>query len=297
MTDLIIGGCSNYSWNEIKYWVNSIRKTSFSGDVVLVTTKLDDETSRILKSKDVIVHTYNSANAIAPHVERLFHIWDYLDKVDVSVKYNHIITTDVRDVVFQSDPSLYLRDNLSFYGKKMICSSEGLVYKDEPWGSNNYKQAFGPFFYEKIKDKLIYNVGTLAGEAQFMTGFLLNLFQLSINRPIPIVDQAVFNFMINSSPYKEVTNKAKNVDGWAIQLGTTELAIEAGSGDIGLQCKQNPSMYVTYLLNYKDEQPLILDNQIWATKEKERWKRFVVVHQYDRIPELKEKIENLYGVE
>ena len=31
--DIIIGGASNYSWNHLKYWINSIAKSGFTGDV------------------------------------------------------------------------------------------------------------------------------------------------------------------------------------------------------------------------------------------------------------------------
>ena len=29
--DLIIGGASNYGWNELKYWINSIQRSGFAG--------------------------------------------------------------------------------------------------------------------------------------------------------------------------------------------------------------------------------------------------------------------------
>ena len=30
--DLIIGAYTNYNWDQIKYWVNSIEKSGFTGD-------------------------------------------------------------------------------------------------------------------------------------------------------------------------------------------------------------------------------------------------------------------------
>jgi hypothetical protein len=36
--DLIIGGASNYTWDQLKFWVNSIKKTGFDGDIVIVGT-------------------------------------------------------------------------------------------------------------------------------------------------------------------------------------------------------------------------------------------------------------------
>jgi hypothetical protein len=38
--DLIIGGASGYTWDQLKYWVNSIQLSGFAGDVVLVATNI-----------------------------------------------------------------------------------------------------------------------------------------------------------------------------------------------------------------------------------------------------------------
>ena len=40
MKDLIIGGASNYTWDQLKYWVNSIKLSGFKGDIVLVATNI-----------------------------------------------------------------------------------------------------------------------------------------------------------------------------------------------------------------------------------------------------------------
>jgi hypothetical protein len=88
---------------------------------------------------------------------------------------------------------------------------------------------------------MIYNVGTIAGQFDYVKDLLLMIFQMSINRPIPIVDQAVFNYLVSQQPYLNKILKTTNRDGWAIQLGVTEEAIKAGSGDIGLKAKNDPS--------------------------------------------------------
>jgi hypothetical protein len=54
--DLIIGGASGYTWDQLKYWVNSIQLSGFAGDVVLVATNITKETIDKLTSKGVIQH-------------------------------------------------------------------------------------------------------------------------------------------------------------------------------------------------------------------------------------------------
>ena len=56
--DLIIGAASNYTWNELKYWVNSIRASKFEGDVVIVGTNMTRETIDKLTSEGVVLQLY-----------------------------------------------------------------------------------------------------------------------------------------------------------------------------------------------------------------------------------------------
>jgi len=287
--DIIIGGASNYSWDHLKYWINSIKKSGFTGDVILVATNISKETIDMLTNKGIMLSLYGqkqedgsflSHSNGAPHVERMFYLWNTLNQLDKN-DYRYVITTDTRDVVFGKNPSDWLKNNLK--QKKLVCSSEGLKYENEPWGNNNLLETFGPFFHNILKEELIYNVGTIAGEFDYVKDLLLMIFQMSINRPIPIVDQAAFNFLIQQEPYKDIIYKATNKDRWAIQLGTTLPAIEAGYGDIGKLCKENPTELISYQMKYMDDQPDI-DNL-----------DFTIIHQYDRVPSLKDRIEKLYA--
>jgi len=287
--DIIIGGASNYSWEHLKYWVNSIAKSGFTGDVILIATNITKETIDKLSERGVKVSLYGKRQEDgsfkadskgAPHVERFFYIWNTLNQLDKN-EYRYVITTDTRDVVFGKNPSDWLRANLKH--KMLVCSSEGLKYEDEPWGNQNLLETFGPFFHNILKGNIIYNVGTIAGEFDYVKDLLLMIFQMSINRPIPIVDQAVFNFLIQQEPYKDVIHKAANKDRWAVQLGTSLAAVKSGHGDIGKICQQNPTELISYQMKYTDDQPDV-DNL-----------DFTIIHQYDRVNGLKDKIEKLYG--
>lgn len=307
--NLIIGAAYNYDWNQLKYWVNSIKKTGFEGDVVIVGSNLKKDTIDKLTSRGVKLCLYGkqesngdvvSQQAAAPHVERFFHIWNFLDSVGIN-EYGYVITTDTRDVIFQKDPVEWLQSqtissstDMGMIDHILVCSSEGMRYANEPWGNKNLLEAFGPFFHNKLKNKLIYNVGTIAGDYDTVRGMMLMIFQMSINRPIPIVDQAVFNFLINTDPYDRIAYKTSNFDAWAIQLGTSFAAVESGRGDLGKQ-------YIFRLVDeydkiYEDTQPKICENGYVSYAPNEEYdEKFVIVHQWDRVPSLAEKIETLYG--
>ena len=291
-TDLIIGGASGYDWNKLKYWVNSIKATGFSGDIVLVATNITAQTIQTLVDNGVKLYLYGkkqpngdivNESKAAPHVERFFYIWDYLESNPN--KYRFVTITDTRDVIFQRDPTIFLSQRLVIL-KEMVCSSEGICYENEPWGRENLRQTFGEYFYQKNKHWMIYNVGTIAGYYVCVKDFINLLFQSSINRPIPIVDQAVFNYLINLSPFNRQILKTNNTHDWAIQLACTRLAVEAGSGDIGAEGNLD-----VYEKSYEDIQPTI-DGAIVTN---DTGSEYCIVHQWDRIPSLKLEIEKKYG--
>jgi hypothetical protein len=293
MKNLIIGGASNYTWDQLKYWVNSIKMSGFEGDIVLVGTNYTKATIDKLVAEGVklALHGKQQPNgdvtAIstnAPHVERFFHIWNFLNSTEE--KYAYVVTTDTRDVVFQSDPTLWLNDYI--LGSSLVASSEGMKYKNEPWGNQNLLDTFGPFFHNILKEQTIYNVGTIAGDFEYVKDLMLMIFQTSINRPIPVVDQAVYNFLLSVSPYKDDTFFTNNSDKWAIQLGTTIGAVKAGKGDLGTVFMRNPNDYEKI---YEDNQPTIEDGFV----KNFLGEKYCIVHQYDRVPGLREQIERIYG--
>ena len=291
MKDLIIGGATNYSWNELQYWINSIKKSGFDGDVVLVGTNMKKETIDKLTSLGVRLSLYGNKNeagdveaksGLPPHVERFFYIWDFLSKTKET--YNHVIVTDTRDVIFQTNPSDWLKENMWVH--ELVAASEGMRYKNEPWGNTNLFQSFGGYFHNKLKDNYIFNVGVIAGTQIYVTSLMLMIFQMSLGRPIQIVDQAVYNFILDLPVIKKYTQFTYATDSWAINLGTTLEAVKAGSGDLG-KYASDPVGMKEYMMNYEDVQPKILDD---GSVVNDKGLKYAVVHQWDRVPALKEKI-------
>jgi hypothetical protein len=290
--DLIIGGASGYNWDQLKYWINSIRKTGFAGDVVLVATNMTSETIKKLSEEGVKLALYgkvtDNGDVIAPdnnapHVERFFYIWNFLNQnID---EYDNVIATDTRDVIFQSDPSVWLKDNLG--KRKLVASSECMKYSDEPWNDNNLREAFGPFFHNHYRNMTIYNVGVVAGKAAYMRDLFFMIFQMSVNRPIPIVDQVVFNVLVQQKPFSDIFNFTNNSEAWAVQLGSSLEAVKSGAGDLGMSIAHNPSNIISYQAKYNDKQPVLSDDGYVVNVDGDR---FCIVHQYDRTHAWTDKI-------
>lgn len=294
--DLVIAAACGYEYDQLKNWVNSLRRTGFEGDVVLVGTNLKKETINKLTAEGIELALYGTPNArgdieahksgIEPHVERFFYIWNYLNNTD---GYRFVITTDVRDVVFQENPSTWLKNQKGLWS--LYVGNEGLAYENEPWGSANLYNTFGPFFHQHLKEKTIFNVGVIAGVSETLRDFMMMIFQMSVNRPLRICDQATFNFLINLVPYVDETKFCFHEDGFVTHLGTSRDAIIAGKGDIGQNYMHDPAALVKYDKDYFEDQPTYKDGIVYN----KAGEKFVIVHQYDRIPELKDQVDKLYG--
>lgn len=121
------------------------------------------------------------------------------------------------------------------------------------------------------------------------------IFQLSLGRPIPICDQAVYNYIISYvHPFNNLSYKTSHADGFTANMGTTIEAVKSGSGDLGALCKDNATELAKYTLNYQDYQPRISDDGIVLTPTNTP---YAIVHQWDRCPTLKKLIEQKYGDE
>lgn len=285
MTDLIVGCYTNYNWDQIKHWANSIDQSGFKGDKAVVVFNSDFETVEQLLSRNFNIFAFNRDDdkkeffypaQFSIVVQRFFHLWQYVNKISETKKYKNIITTDVKDVVFQSDPSVWLKKNLGT--KKILVSSESLLYKDEDWGAANMQASF-PMLWQQMMDKTIYNCGVLAGDITVMKDLFLNIFLTCLGLPGQIPggggpDQAALNILLSLDPWNKITKFATSEDGWACQAGTTAdpLKIE----------KLRPHLI--------EPEPL-WDGEFATTS---KGQRFAVLHQYDRIPTWKETVQKKY---
>ena len=277
MKDLIVGCATNYDWSKLKYWVNSINRSGFEGDKVLILMNCDKDTVKKISDSGFSIIAFNQDSngnlsynsSMMVHVERFFHIYNILkDNL-----YRYIITTDVKDVIFQQNPSEWLENNLA-HSEDLVFSSESIKYKDEPWGNQNLMETFGPQIYEDFKNNTIFNVGVLAGRGYAMKDLMMNIFASCIHRPIKICDQSTFNFLISQHPYLKTSMYTKSEDGWACQLGTTA----------------DPSKIEQFRPFLLEPSPKMEGDKVLTSEGKE----YIIVHQYDRVPEWKKVIEAKY---
>ena len=276
--DLIIGAFKNYNFEQLKPWIHSINECGFKGDKVLIAIDASPETITKITQAGFTAVPAQSISGSMFHMERFIHIYDFLkNRTD---EYRFVVTTDVRDVVFQSDPMDHLEWHIGqgYTNNQLIAVSECIKIKDEPWNRDNIIKSFGNYFYENVKDYEVLNVGTLAGSSYHVCDLCAALYQLSLNRADWVADQAAYNILMDWAPYKEHTAITGLDDGFCCNLHVTHKP-----GD-----KERFAPYIT-------ETPPVFENgRVYCVVSGEP---YAIVHQYDRDPAMKKYFEDKYGVE
>jgi hypothetical protein len=276
MKDLVIGCSHGYSWKNLNFWIKSINASGFVGDKVLIVKDCSDDTIRsveehgfkVIKADRSIIKNSRASELMPIHVERFIYIYDFLKNNN----YRYVITTDVRDVIFQKNPIEFIEQNIN--DKNLLFASESMLYHHEVWGNKNLHKTFGDYIYNDFKETEIYNVGVLAGKGAAIRDIALNIFIASCRGGTPICDQSTFNVMIATSPYKETSLYLKSKDAWAAQIGTID----------------DPSRMEHNSQFLLEERPIIKNNKILNFEEKE----FYIVHQYDRNYLMNKMVEETY---
>lgn len=283
MQDAIIGAVDLYQWADIKNWVNSINLSGFVGRKILLVYRVADELKANAIQQGFEVYEVNHDQFGTPidhgknghksevHAMRFYHTWQLIQELGVD-SFNRIIATDVRDVIFQTNPSIWLDNNLGDY--EMIAPSEGILYHTEPWNESNITNSFGPFAWEHMtKDMTVCNVGTIAGKASFFAQFAFILWSLTKGHSIPS-DQSGFNLLAQTI-LKDKIKIIRSEEGWCASCATTL--------EPKYQWLQDKLM---------DPIPLVNSDGTVTTTD---GTPFALVHQYDRVPALNDLINTKYA--
>lgn len=290
MKDLIIGSITNYTFEDIRNWVVSLERSGFTGHKLMMVYDVDNDVVKELVARKFSVfsfgfdqntlrHTYSRPNYNIV-VDRFLNTWKLLNELDLRDKENirNVILTDVKDVIFQRNPSktLDLLDD-----QILFASSEGITYEHESWGNQNMKLSF-PWAHEFMQDKIIYNAGVIAGRLETIKELCLAIYNMIAYMPAHIPggggpDQAAYNILLRHSYYKENAVFMNHKSGWAAQLGTTA----------------DPNKIDSYRPHITGGLPVIKDGMVYT----EDGILFDIVHQYNRVPELNQIVNERYANE
>jgi hypothetical protein len=270
--DIIVSGFSNFGVKKLTPWFNSMKRVGFEGDILCVIYGKNPEMLNAIdffsKFFNLIVIEGNSTREIV--VDRFKDIKNYLlNKKDM---YRYVFATDAGDVVFQLNPSIYVEKKLS-KKYKILCGSESIHYKNESWGNKNMFDCF-PNYYDFMKEKIIYNAGTISGEIDTICNLFEDIYFMSSSCLSSPPDQAAFNILIQTK-YNDVCYFSNIEDGYATQCNTTA----------------NPRLLAEYG-HFLLEKPILKNGIAYNSK----MEKTCLLHQYQNVPIFYEEVIERYNL-
>jgi hypothetical protein len=261
----ILGCITKYKPEDIKPYVESIHQSGFKGRKVMMVYDIPQETIDYLKSKGWDLYQ----NELQQHIilQRFRDIYKLLQSFGDEI----IIWTDVKDVIFQTDPTKWIEENMD---GEIMSFSECVIFKDDEWACVNAGTSF-PMEWEWLQHKPSYCAGTIVGEADYLKDLFIDIYRWSMttSNPDQLSDQAAYNILINLNQFNDVVQFVTQEEGFVTQLGTV-LVKKDVFGDKLLE----PT-------------PIVDDN---FTIRNQKGEPFCLVHQYDRLPVLKKFFYNKY---
>jgi len=306
--DIVIAASDRYGWPQLRNWVLSLADTGFGGRVVIVAYRIDEDTVGRLSEHGVEIVRASSDHLSrpidyrswerralvpnrlrrlwklvlgtdVPHIGhnavfhfRFFHYWQFLATTNHADAY--VVASDVSDVVFQKNPSIWLRNNAAPF--KLISSSESLRHCDEPWNCETFSRCYGsPILNRVLRDRLVSNAGVVAGEAAFVRDLFLNVYLMTFASAFSNSDQAAMNLLLSLEPNRSEVRVTTSHDAWACQAGTTA----------------DPRKIVSFRPHLRDPEPYFRDGLVYNAAGT----KYCIVHQYNRVPEWKLVIDARYA--
>ena len=258
----IIGCITKYGVEQIKPFVESIERSGFSGDKLMLVYEITQDTIEYLNSKGwTLIQSEPQQHII---LQRFRDMYQVLHQYETDV----VIWVDVKDIVFQKDPTEWLNKNMN---KDILAFSESLKFGDEEWARLNAGTSF-PMEWDWLQNEEIHCAGTIVGKKEAIRDLFISIYRWSLttSNQEQLADQAAYNILIRLHQFKDIVQFVKQQEGFAAQL---HLKLKKGGN-----------------LPYTEELVTIDGDEVKNSKGE----LFTLVHQYDRNEELKKLIENKY---
>lgn len=256
---LILGLAAGYHFEDVRPFLVSLRQTGFAGRCVLFASSTTRETERMQAYGATVIPFRRSGTRghLSYNAYRYFLYRDYLD--GPGANWRRVLLTDVRDVLFQSDPMSHPWPA----GLNATLEDRRMSLGRCPYNSLWIRHHLGADALEQVADRPISCSGTSIGDLGAMRNYLTAMTErLEPYTPAEMsagYDQGVHNHLLHTGALGGVT--LHDNSGPILTLAYRQQ--EAETDDAGR------------VLN---------DAGVPA----------VMVHQYDRIPALHAQLRRLY---
>ncbi len=273
--DIVLAAAGGYSWEQIDVWALSLVKSGYKGIGAVIIYEnanannpgANEQVIANLKSIGFQVITMPLRGSVFN--QRFYDFAEVLGPALNDLRY--AIVTDIRDVCFQSDPTAWIEKNMK-KGKQFLAVSEGIQFKNESWNADNVKSGY-PTLAGRVMDKLVYNVGVLAGDAKAVADLCLAVGMTAKSSGFNVADQSGYNILLDMEPYRAAAQLIQSEDGFACQAGTFA----------------DPNKIDRFRPHLQEPEPVLTDEGVTTAGGL----LYPIVHQYDRVPTWNAKIREL----
>jgi|SRR5208282_1964399 len=280
MKDLVTSVVTNYDWSAFRAYANSLSRCGFQGEKLLFVRNITQEArDNLIKLGFRLIDHYATRDELVRELNDYYELGrsrfrilaTYLaDHVD---EYRYIVATDMRDVIFQSDPSVWLAN----HEHDLVCAHESWLIRNEPWNSKWMRDGG----YAGFDNCEALCSGTFAGTSRAM----LEVFTyMALKTRDGLADQGTFNYLIRTR-FKDIAYIPRYREGFTATCAAFRTNDFASGVVKSLEDQGYPSRPT-------DEIPLF--NKKTGTVMTSSSMPFCIVHQYDRDVNWKEIIERKY---
>lgn len=258
----IVSSLTNYGVEQIRPFVESINRCGYNGEKLMLVYNVSDDVIKYLDDNGWLIAKSEEQQHII--LQRFRDMYMLLQTYQTDI----IIWVDVKDIVFQKDPTEWLN---KWMRRDILAFSESLKFGDEEWARLNAGTSF-PMEWQSLQYEEIYCAGTIVGKKEAIRDLFIDIYRWSLTtaNPQQLADQAAYNILIHMYQWKDKVQFVKQQEGFAAQL---HLKLRKGDS-----------------LPYTEELPTIGGDEVKNSKGE----LYTLVHQYDRNDEFKKIIENKY---
>ncbi len=158
--NLVIGYCANYSFDVVEPFIASFIRNVPNCELCLFASGMDErfyrEAQRLgIRIEDPLPYTIDNMQVMNA---RFFMYKDFISAN--RNRFSNILLSDIRDVLFQSDPFAIERT------KPLMFAAEDGIIRTNSWNSNWLLELYGQSEFEEIADNIISCAGTTIGSTE-----------------------------------------------------------------------------------------------------------------------------------
>lgn len=260
----------NYSVETLAPWINSAIANVKSADEIIIATPDPGIVYRVpeMFPQVRVIHLRQYESSGTAWVNRRDFIrwrFKHLAQILPPTDDDLVIVTDSRDVVFQADPFVKLREYeaKSIEPFSVVASGEGIAYGYNDWNTDDMKKLIGDLWEDEFDvGNEVFNAGVIAGLSSWVK-YLARIVWLGCHRSSEAGDQAMYNLALRGMKGSQFRNHRT---GWTLQGEGAKL-------DPAPQYKIVPRKGVVNM-----------SNEVIA-----------ILHQWDRLPDVEKYVTKKYG--